>query len=133
MPLSPKKIGDITVSVVLTQLLKAGFFVLLPFGDSLRYDLVVEKDNRFERVQCKTGRLREGCIIFNVASNEWYKGFRSKSYEGQIDYFGVYCQQNGKSYLVPVDQVGHTKAKLRLEPSKNSQSKKIRWAKDFEI
>jgi PD-(D/E)XK endonuclease len=49
-----KAAGDITEAVVLAEFLRAGFPVLLPFGDNRRYDLVVEAGGRFLRVQCKT-------------------------------------------------------------------------------
>lgn len=131
--MNSKKIGDITTATILSHLLQKGYFVLLPFGDSLRYDLVVEKDNKFERIQCKTGRLKDGFIVFSTASLTWYPTYNRKNYVGQIDYFGVYCPQNGKCYLIPVDQVGQTRANLRVEPTKNSQNKNIRWATEFEI
>ena len=35
-----KTAGEITEAVVLAEFLKAGFPVLVPFGDNLRYDLV---------------------------------------------------------------------------------------------
>ena len=42
-------------------------------------------------------------------------------------------EQIGKVYLVPVDEVGTTRAHLRLEPSKNNQEKNVRWASDYEL
>ena len=53
-----KAIGTISESVVLSEFLKAGFPVLLPFGDNLRYDMVIEAGGRFLSVQCKTARYR---------------------------------------------------------------------------
>lgn len=41
-----KSIGEITEAVVLAEFLKAGFPVLLPFGDNQRYDAVVEVRGR---------------------------------------------------------------------------------------
>ena len=56
-----------------------------------------------------------------------------RHYHGQCDYFAVYSMEPGKVYLVPVDDVGTTRAHLRLEPSKNGQEKNVRWAKDYEL
>src|SRR6266705_3268936 len=49
-----------------------------------------------------------------------------RHYQGQCDYFAIYSADLGKVYLVPVDDVGTTKAHLRLEPSKNRQEKNVR-------
>ena len=52
-----KAIGDVSEAMILTEFLKAGFPVLVPFGDNRRYDLVVEVGGHFLRVQCKTASL----------------------------------------------------------------------------
>lgn len=42
------------------DLRKAGYLISIPFGEDHRYDIIAEKDDRFYRVQVKTGRLRKG-------------------------------------------------------------------------
>ena len=42
-----KKVGNATEAVVMAEFLKAGFPVLMPFGENNRYDLVVETGGRF--------------------------------------------------------------------------------------
>ena len=128
-----KAIGDTAVALVLSRLLRKGYAILIPFGDSQRYDLVVDKENKFYRIQCKNGRVRNGCIRFNSSSTEWYKGHRRKNYKGQIDFFGVYCPELDKTYLVPVDDVSVTQGVLRINRPKNNQSKYIRWCNQYEI
>jgi hypothetical protein len=56
-----------------------------------------------------------------------------RDYQGQIDYFAVYCPQLGTTYLVPVDHVGTSQARLRVEQLKHKQEKGIRWAADYEL
>ena len=57
-----------------------------------------------------------------------------KGYKGEADYFGVYSPDTGKVYLVPVEAVPFgSKAKLRLDATKNNQQKGVKWAKDYEI
>ncbi len=53
------------------------------------------------------------------------------SNKGEADYFGVYSPDTGKVYLVPVDDVPGSQAKLRLQATKNNQQKGVRWAKDY--
>lgn len=130
---SPKEVGDIAVAKVLGSLLQKGYAVLLPFGDSQRYDLVLDRGGVLSKVQCKSGRLRNGCIRFGTSSTMWYGGFRRKNYRGQVDFFGIYCPELEKAYLIPVDSIGLTQGVLRINPTKNKQSKNVRFATEFEI
>lgn len=129
-----KEVGDVTQSQVMAALLKHGKKVLMPFGDNCRYDLVVEDGGRFTRIQCKTGKLVRGAIVFSVASSQYHRGGKRQDYRGQIDAFGVFCPDNGKVYIIPIDDLPLSReAKLRLAPPGNSQVKGIRWAAKFEI
>jgi hypothetical protein len=129
-----KSLGDITQSQVMAALLKRGIKVLLPYGDNSRYDLVVEENEKFSRIQCKTARMDRGAIVFSVASSQYHRGGKRRDYRGQIDAFGVFCPDNGKVYVVPIDDLPLVReAKLRLTPPLNSQVKGIRWAAKYEI
>jgi hypothetical protein len=136
-----KSVGEYNELVIAERLLKAGYNVLTPYGDSLRYDLVIEDaDGKFWRVQCKTGWLDEnGSVIrFNTSSNHYhYKGGRTtnarRSYRGQVEYFAVYSPDLDKVYLIPVDHVGATEGTLRLQSTANNQKKGVKWAQDYEL
>jgi hypothetical protein len=125
-------IGNRTLGVVLSMLLQAGFRPLLPFGDGHPYDLAVDQDGELRRVQCKTGRLVRGAVVFATTR---YTGGKHRTYqEHEIDYFGVYCPDTDAVYLVPIGDVGpHTSAYLRVEPARNNQTKGVRWAVDYEV
>ena len=125
------ELSELEIAIALTR---AGMRVLRPLSAGLRYDLAVDNgDGTFMRVQCKTGRLRDGFIEFRAynADGRRPNGVR---YWGQIEAFGVFCPQNGVSYLVPITALasGGT-PRLRLERPRNGQAKGIRYAKDFEI
>jgi hypothetical protein len=115
----------------------AGYAISVPFGENTRYDLVIDDGERLFRVQCKTGRLRDGAVVFRPSSSYAHHAsprVTRRRYEGQIDYFGVYCPDNGGAYLVPIDHVPTTwMAMLRVKPTRNSQKKRIRRAEDYEI
>ena len=130
----PVDIGHRSEAAILAQLVSRGYRVLLPFGVNQRYDLVLESDGRFLKVQCKTGRLRNGAIRFrsiSVQSN--MSGSRVRSYAGEVDFFAVYCPENRRVYLVPVDEMSPNTNYLRIEPTRNNQSKHVRWARDYEL
>ena len=110
-----------------------------PFGENCRYDLVLEIDGMFLRIQCKTGRMRGGAISFNACSYTYHhpsnQGTREYKhhYRGRADLFGIYCRQTDGVYLVPVDEIGLNSGSLRVHPTRNNQAKKIRWARDYEV
>lgn len=124
-------IGARTEAKVLSALASLAFVVSVPFGVA-RYDFVVDTPYGFKRVQCKTGRLKNGAIQFSPCSID--RNGRSVGYEDSADYFGVYCFENDHTYLVPVSHVGKNRpATLRVDSTKSGQVKGIRWAKDYLI
>lgn len=123
-----------TEGAVLAALFKAGKAVLKPFGYNQRYDLVIEENGTFKRIQCKTGRIRSGSLRFNVYS-VCKETKQRKYYHGQVEYFGVYCIEIDKVYLIPIADVEHLTAEvyLRIDPPKTNNGKKFKYAKDYEI
>jgi hypothetical protein len=100
-------------------------------------DVVIDDGDRLARVQCKTGRLREGAVVFNVCScygHHMRPGESRRDCLGQIEYFGVHCPDTAKVYLVPIDDLNvRSAARLRVEPVRNGQRSGIRDAADYEI
>jgi hypothetical protein len=131
------RIGEVSVAQVISALVNVGNYIYMPFGDSKRSDFLTEnEEGRFFRVQCKTGRLTRGTVSFTTCSidSRSVKGrCIRKGYRGQIDYFGVYCPDNRKCYLVPIEHAPNYQCFLRVEPPSNNQLKNVRWAKDYEI
>lgn len=127
-----KRTGDISELRLMHDLVRAGYLVSIPFGEDHRYDLVIEKAGKFASVQVKTGRLRNGAVLFNCYSSHAHRGGAAcRAYTGEIDYFGVYCPELGSSYLIPVDELPVVHGMLRVEPAKNGQAKKLRWASRY--
>lgn len=113
------------------DLRKAGYLISIPFGEDHRYDIIAEKDDRFYRVQVKTGRLRKGVVVFNAYSSHAHRGGGMRKYIGQIDLFGVYCPDNECTYLVPIADITVFQGMLRIQRPLNNHSRKMRWASDY--
>lgn len=131
------RIGLAAHTAVLHKLVSRGLEVLQPLGDHLRYDLAYYREETAEliRIQCKAGRYVSdiGCILFKNFNRTGGRSQR-RGYVGDAEYFGVYCEELHKVYLVPVDLVPYTgEVHLRVMPSKNNQTKKVIWAKDYEM
>jgi hypothetical protein len=133
----PKDIGERSTLAIMFALREAGYALYVPFGENTRCDLLIEDGDDLSRVQCKTGRLRKGAVVFAVCST--YGHHRNpatarRSYEGQIDLFAVYCPETAAVYIVPLRDIAtRTSAALRVAPPRNGQRKRIRLAADYEL
>jgi PD-(D/E)XK endonuclease len=125
---TPSEVGERAEAAILAALVAAGKRVLLPFGGQRRYDLAYEEYGRLVKVQCKSGRERNGAIIFRTHSD--IRGER-RDYREDIDLFGIYCHDRNEVYLVPVGDVPTSAAHLRLHPPRNGQHSKVRWAAQY--
>ena len=124
--------GNISEAFVIGRLLEIGYTVLVPVGNMERYDLMLEDaDGDIVRAQVKTGRLRNGAIVFSTASVN-YKGER-KSYDGQVDVFLIYSPDTREVYCVPCYMASKASMYLRVTQSKYKTSPKstIKWAEDY--
>lgn len=130
-----KRIGNITEAQCQLAFMQNGYNVLTPFGDCERYDFVVDINNTFLRIQCKTASpideentgFKFSCRSRNVEDGKTKMHKYSKE---EIDYFATFF--DNKCYLIPVEECGCDK-RLRLLPPKNGQTRGINWAKDYEI
>jgi hypothetical protein len=130
----PVEVGQRTEAIVLAELVKRGYRVLVPFGVNHRYDLVIDGDDGFIRVQCKTGRLRDGAIRFSVRSIQTNtRTSLKRTYVGEADIFLVYCPETGCTYAVPVEDAPGDCMYLRVTPARNGQIRGLHWAKDYEL
>ncbi len=126
--------GELTELEVTMALMRAGKRLLKPISASCRYDLAIDDDGILTRIQCKTGVLRGGRVVFRLYSINASQP-RARTYRGEVDAFGVYCRATATCYLVPMSAVAacDTMAALRVVPSGNGQVRGIRRAADFVI
>lgn len=133
----PKSIGDRSTLAAMLALQEAGYAVLLPFGENLRYDLVVDDGGLLSRVQCKTGWIRDGAIKFKVCSiyaHHPNPKVLFRSYKGDVDALAVYCRVTSGVYLIPICDLSPShEAALRVTPPRNNQRKRVPFAADYLI
>lgn len=127
--------GDVSTAMITARCLCQGYIVLRPVSELSRYDLVIDRGNGFERVQCKTGRLRQGAVQFNACSSLSHhgKGQGRSSYSGQIELFGIYCRETDEVYLLPVEKAGTAQGSIRVDPPKNNQLVGVNMAIDYRL
>jgi hypothetical protein len=125
--LNPSQIGLITEQKCQLYLLEHGFTVLTPLGNYQKYDLVIEKDNRFYRIQVKHSTEKENSFIVRTKYDVRDNGkVRKETYTKEdCDYFMTEFQ--GIFYLFPV--FGTQETKFWLTRPNNSSTSKL--AKDY--
>src|SRR5690242_9171972 len=112
--------GLISHTAILHRLVELGYEILLPWADHLGYDLAyqvveerttfgffVHSEIRLVRIQCKTARLTKdgNCFEFNTVSTSPGKHSNLKrTYIGRAEYFAVYLPNNGKVYMIAVNE-----------------------------
>ena len=132
----PKDVGDRSTLAIMLAFQTQGLPLYVPFGENTRTDLIVDYGGRLSRVQCKTGRLRNGTVIFRSCSSYAHHPnpkVARRDYQGEVDEFAVFCPDLGTVYVIPVDDVGTTAGFLRVDPPRNNQHEKVRFAAAYEI
>jgi hypothetical protein len=127
--------GQATEAVVKAAFLVRGIPVLVPEYDNEPYDLVVEYEGQFLRLQAKTGYdTGDGTITFEtVSTRSRSEGYDRRGYEGAIDYFVVYSPTRETTYLVGIDDASRGKMQLRYQPPANNQRKGINWHTEYTL
>lgn len=122
--LNSKQIGISTELQCLAACGKLGIQVLIPYGDYARYDFVIDVNNKFYRVQCKTSSKRdEGVYEFSCRSTAAnYSRAATRSYtEEEIDFYATMIED--ECYLIPITECGVRSKTLRfVEPKTNNQA-----------
>ena len=125
-----------TEASLISKFIELGADVYPAFGENTRSDMIVDNGDELIRVQAKTGRYKDGKVVFNTEG--WWSNTNSNNkttYDKDcIDMFAVYCPDlNGGVgyYCVDVEEAPKGDMGIRIEPTENGQTKGIRWAKDY--
>ena len=103
-----KSIGNIGEAKALAKFVEYGFPVFIPFGENEKADMIVEFNNKLNRIQVKTSfHADQGKMIFDLTSNRKIKNnyIRRKYEQNEIDYFVCYNVLRNKLYLIPIEDI----------------------------
>ena len=108
----PKRRGEWVELQFMARAAAHGLTVSKPWGDTARYDFVVEHAGRFHRVQVKSTMMldrsgvegRHGPYRCNTASRGWRESSKeARRYNAaQIDFFAFYIIPEDVWYIVPI-------------------------------
>ncbi len=126
-----KRQGDIGEAMIIAEATKRGYKVAIPLGEDWRYDLIVLRKGKLERVQCKYTKSDGHTLIVRCRSLNNWNEIRYTSTD--IDWLAVYDRTSDKCYFVPSKMLGEGRAtfNFRLTPAKNNQQKLTWLASDF--
>jgi hypothetical protein len=100
-----KRKGELAELAFLHKAASLGFGVAKPYGDSERYDFVLDSGERFWSVQVRStssARGRTGYIIPTCSG----KGHSAKPYRAdEIDFLVAYIVPHDVWYVVPINQI----------------------------
>lgn len=135
---STKYLGNLTELQCITRFYELGCPVSVPYGDSEKYDFIIDVKGKLYKLQCKHANPHldeNGEVSYLTIKTTWQSGYtknspykRNQYTKEDCDYFVTYW--NGKNYLVPVEQCSNEKT-LRIMKPKNGQTKGINFLKDF--
>ena len=133
-----KHIGNLTELQCMTRLYEIGCAISIPYGDSEKYDFIIDVKGNLYRLQCKHANPQyneNGEIASIKIKTNWQTGFTKnnspahhKYTKEDCDYFVTFYE--GKTYLIPVNECSLEKI-LRILPPKNGQKKGISFLKDY--
>ncbi len=132
MPAITKIKGDLGQAMVMADALKRGYKVALPLGEDWRYDLVIEKEGKLLRVQCKYVESTRGVIKVRCETHDGRSYYRYQKTD--LDYIAVYDKVTDKCYYIGSSYLGRNgrgSLSLRTVKARNGQLKGTYKAEDF--
>lgn len=110
------------------RLVRAGWRVFYPYGNSAPYDLAAEKAGRFIRLQVRTTQAENGYISANCR----IRNGREQIRPGTVDFLIVYDLEGDTTFVIPEKEIlGKSVFHIRLTPARSGQVKGTHPADDY--
>ena len=122
--------------MIAADLIRRGYKIAIPYGEDWDFDLIVCREERLERVQCKYTCSDGVVIIVQACSHSLTNGKirATKRYTAaMIDWLAVYDATTDRCYYIPAVQLGEgmRMMSLRLKPALNNQHRRVRPASAY--
>jgi len=118
--------GEVAELRFMARAVDNGLRIIRPWGDSSRYDFVVELNGKFLRIQVKATSTK----IDNAYSCHLSRGPQKRYTKDDIDFIAAYIIPRDIWYIVPVEMTG--KSTLVLSPDK-ADSKHARYKEAWHL
>lgn len=134
MPLirHPKRRGEWVELQFMARAASHGLTVSKPWGDSARYDFIVDHCGRLSRVQVKSTTFNSGGFYMcNTVSRPPNRPSESYSPE-QIDFFAAFIIPEDIWYIVPAEIIRTTRFAVSLHPQRRD-NKYFRYMESWHL
>ena len=136
--MTTKQIGNIGEAKVLSDFVRLGIPVYLPFGDNEKADLIAEFNGKLNKIQVKSSqKIIEDKVKFSLVSSTMHRqnGVKHIYTENEIDYFALYNLERDRVYLISINEEGLPKSEvtIRFNPSKTKNQFKTFLEEDYLI
>jgi hypothetical protein len=120
--------GELEELRFMTSAAEHGLRVIRPWGDTSRYDFIVETGGKFLRVQVKSTSIRQDKHFVCPLNRGRQKPYTSRD----IDFIAVYVAPIKTWYIIPIGVVCTVKNGISLSPH-NSLSKHARYKEAWHL
>ena len=120
MLLGAKRRGELAELAFLHQASKLGFKVSKPYGDSDRYDFIVDTGQRLIKIQVKSTGHEVSPGSYSVNAGRHLCGGVVPYLRSQVDFMVVYIVPEEMWYILPIRVVGW-RVSLRLTGRMNTR------------
>ena len=111
--LNPSQIGDITELKCQAYLIEQGWNVLIPIGNHQKYDLVIEKDCKFYRIQVKHAcKNSNGSYTIYTANSVATTTKREVKHYVKEDVDFIASIIEDQLVIIPVEEISNCKQKI---------------------
>ncbi len=106
-PTPPKARGELAEALFTAKAMSLGLVVCRPFGDSAKYDFIVEGRGRLSRVQVKSAWVKSG-TGYQISAGptiNYTWGMRRAYRRDEIDFLVAYVAPEDAWFVIPVRAV----------------------------
>ena len=135
MYVNSRMIGNVGESVAISEFVKMGVDVFIPFGQNTPVDILVLIDDEILKIQVKTTqKVKNGKMSFDLCRTNGFTGKSIPYSKNEVDYIFLYCIENDYKGIVPFSEVdGKVEFTVRVEKTKNNQVCGINYDHEYEF
>ena len=125
--------GDLGVLKAQLDLYEQGFVILNPMTEHAAFDLVAYRACEFIRVQVKyksVDKFGGMTVHFRSSWTDKHGTHTRQIDKDEVDLYCIYCPETDECYYLDPKEFNKS-VTLRVEASKNNQSKNIKLAADY--
>lgn len=134
--MNTKELGNLTELQCITKLYELGCAVSIPYGNSEKYDVIIEWDNKLYKVQIKHANVHLDSLqeVDYISLKCTWEGHNRSGYTrnlytaNDIDFFATFYEN--ECYLIPQSECS-TQKLLRIKTPKNNQVKGVSFLMNY--